>query len=373
MRKSLGVIVFVFVLALASSAFAALGSYSVVKSKYADPFAVDVSTMTKLSSITSTTSWTKVSLPSPLVDGTGASTFVMVKKGSSTNTNVMIHFEYGGACADYTTCGSILSGGSVITLNPSFTTLSLSNTGGIFSNSNTNNPFRNWTIVFVPFGTGDIHMGNRVVKYTSGLSSRTVYHTGYVNAIVAMRWIKSQKTWSKVAVTGSSAGGYGTILHAYSAYTIFNQPVYTINDSGPGLNAGSSSDMQNAALGDRWGSYENFPGGAITDKSRQLLYFVEYTLKNCTNCYYGIFETLQDSTIASFEGLTGAEHQSQLLSVVKDIDSRWDSRFGYYLPSGTDHTILTSSRFYTTRLSSTYLYNWVKNILNGTTGDLSAQ
>ncbi len=295
----------------------------------------------------------------------------MARRGSV--NNIVIHFEWGGACEDYSTCGSVLSGGTVITLNPSYSSLSLSNTAGIWNNSNTKNPFRNWTKVFVPFGTGDIHLGNRVVKYTSGLSSKTVYHAGYVNAITALRWAKAQGNFNKVVITGSSAGGYGTILHAYSAYKVFNQPIYTVNDSGPGLNADPSAKSgNNAELGNRWGSWQNFPAGAITDQSKQLLYFTEYTLANCTNCYYGLFETLQDSTISNFEGISGAAHQAQLLKVVKDIDSRNDARFGYYLPNGTAHTILSANGFYSTTLSGTYLYNWVNNLINGSTSDLSA-
>lgn len=370
MRKSFVFIILIFVLAMAQSAFA-LGGYSVVKSKYADPYSIGVGSMAKLSSMSSYSSWNKLGLPSPCVDGSGASTFAMVKKGSV--NNLLIHFEFGGACADYTTCGNILAGGKVITLNPSYTTLSMTNTGGIFSNSNSNNPFRNWTIIFVPFGTGDIHMGNRVVKYTNGLQSKTVYHVGYVNAVVAMRWALAQGVWGKVVVSGSSAGGYGTIMHTYTANKIFNKPIYTINDSGPGLNASPSGAMaNNEDIGNRWGSWQNFPSGAIPDKSRQLLYFVEYALKNCSGCYYGLYDTLQDSTIASYEDLSGAEHQAQLLKVVKDIDSRWDSRFCYYLPSGAGHTILTTSGFYSKTLNGAYLYNWVKNVINGSCSDLSA-
>jgi len=342
----------------------------VVKSSIGDPNSVSVSSMTKLSSA-STTGWTKVSLPSPCVDGSGASTYIMVRKG--TVNNLMIHFEYGGGCADYSTCQSYLSGGKVITLNPSYSSSSTTYTAGIFNNSSTSNPFRNWTWVFVPFGTGDIHMGNRAVKYTSGVSSKTVYHGGYLNAMVAMRWAKAQGTWNKIAVTGSSAGGYGTIMHAYSAYKLFGQPIYTVNDSGPGLTAKAGTTMADQAeIGKRWGSWDNFPSGAITDQTKPMLYFVEYTLKNCTNCYYGLFETLQDSTISSYEGKTASEHQTQLVQVTGDINSRWDSRFCYYLPSGTGHTILTSSSFYTTTLKSTYLYNWVQNIINGSCSDLSA-
>lgn len=216
-------------------------------------------------------------------------------------------------------------------------------------------------------------MGNRAVKYKSGLSSKTVYHGGYLNAMVAMRWAKTQGAWGKVAVTGSSAGGYGTIMHAYSAYKVFGQPIYTVNDSGPGLTAEAGSTMADQTeIGARWGSWDNFPAGAITDKSKEMLYFVEYTLKNCTSCYYGLFETLQDSTIANYEGRSASSHQSELVRVTSDIDSRWDSRFCYYLPSGTGHTILTSSSFYSTKLNSTYLYNWVKNVINGSCSDLSA-
>ncbi len=326
--------------------------------------------MKKLSSIATDSgsiTWNKVSLPSPCVDGEGKSTFIAVRKGSS--NNVLVYLEGGGACLDYTSCGSMLSGGSVTTLSPSYSNVSLLYSSGIFATSNTSNPFRTWTIVFVPYGHGDLHMGNRVVKYTSGLSSKTVYHTGYVNAIVAMRWIAGQGTWNKVAVAGSSAGGYGTILHSYSMYQIFNKQVFTIDDAGPGLVASSSGSMQNDEAGNRWGSWQNYPAGAIGDTSKALLYFAEYTLKQCPTCYFGLYEDQQDSTISSFENLSGAEHRAQLLSVSSDIDSRNESRFCMYFPNATNHTVLGSSRFYSTQVGGAYPYGWVNNILNGVCQD----
>jgi len=369
MKKSLVFFVLFFILVLTQSAFA-LGSYSVVKSHYADPYSININLMTRLSSMLPLV-WNNLNLASPCVDGSGASTFAMVKKGSV--NNLLIYFEGGGACADYTTCGNILSGGKVTTLNPSFATSSLAATLGIFNNANLLNPFLGWTVIYLPFGTGDIHMGNRVVKYWSGSSSKTVYHVGAVNATVAMRWAKAQGSWNKVVVAGSSAGGYGTIMHTYTANKIFGKPIYTINDSGPGLNASPSGTMaNNEDIGNRWGSWQNFPAGSIADKSKPLLYFVEYTLKNCTGCYYGLYDTLQDSIISSFEDLSGLEHGAQLLKVSKDIDSRWDSRFCYYLPLGIGHTILIMDTFYTTSLNGSLLLNWVNNIINGSCSDRSA-
>ncbi|MEM4503788.1 MAG: pectin acetylesterase-family hydrolase, partial [Archaeoglobaceae archaeon] len=204
----------------------ALGEYDVLVEKYADPFAIEVSSMRPIESLpidnpNDGIDWIKVPLPKPCVNGIGKETFVMVRRG--TENNLLVFFEGGGACADYATCKPLLCTnfetckpflgiGSVVALESKFWFLSTYYRGGIFDVKNPKNPFRNWTILFIPYNTGDLHMGNRVVKYyDDDGNSKTIYHVGYVNAIVALRYI-AQKDWDRVVVAGSSAGGYGTLL-----------------------------------------------------------------------------------------------------------------------------------------------------------------
>ncbi|MFN3384037.1 MAG: pectin acetylesterase-family hydrolase [Archaeoglobaceae archaeon] len=379
----------------------ALGEYDVLVERYADPFKVDVSSMPPIRSLPvddpeDGVNWVKIPLPKPCVNGVGEETFIMVRKG--VENNLLIFFEGGGACADYKTCRPLICTsiescmplfqiGDVITLDSKFWILSLYYRGGIFDVKNPKNPFRNWTIVFVPYNTGDIHMGNRVVKYYDEMKylfitkkvSKTVYHVGYVNAIVALRYA-AQNNWDKIVVAGSSAGGYGTILHTYSAWKIFGKPVITINDAGPGIMPSEKSKYQMDEIMERWGTLQNFPRDAIPYfQGRDPIYAVEFGLKDCPRCIYTLFEDQMDSTIGEkFSGYSPDEFRERLLRVTNEIRANFSDRFCRFMPFDDEHTMLTGGlyyplqkdRFYNLEVKGYKAYQWVGETLKGNCLDL---
>lgn len=78
---------------------------------------------------------------------------------------------------------------------------------GIFNRSNPLNPFRNWTYVFIPYDTGDVFSGDRVMEYCGiGINGMmdcvTTYHVGFVDAIMAMRWAAAQGPGNKWSLQG---------------------------------------------------------------------------------------------------------------------------------------------------------------------------
>lgn len=394
------VVVFVFV-ALSIAPALALGEYRVLVEKYADPFTIDVSSMRPIESLPIDNpddgiDWVKIPLPKPCVNGIGEETFIMVRKG--TENNLLVFFEGGGACADYKTCRPLictsfetcmplLKIGDVITLESKFWILSLYYRGGIFDVKNPKNPFRNWTIVFVPYNTGDIHMGNRVVKYyeevkylfTTKKVSKTIYHVGYVNAIVALRYA-AQKDWNQIVVAGSSAGGYGTLLHAYTAWKIFGKPVTTINDAGPGIMPSEKSKYQMDEIMQRWGAIQNFPRDAIPYfEGRDPIYVLEFGLKECRSCIYALFEDQMDSTIGEkFSGYSPSEYRERLLRVTNEIRAKFSDQFCRFMPLDNKHTMLTGGlyyplqkdRFYSEEVNGYKAYQWVKEALRGNCLDL---
>ncbi len=90
------------------------------------------------------------------------------------------------------------------------------------TNASESNPFRNWTKIVIPYGTGDFHMGTGDHTYTFEGQTKTVHHHGYTNMRalldIAMKYAGSPEA---VVITGFSAGGFGTsqlsndILTAY--------------------------------------------------------------------------------------------------------------------------------------------------------------
>ncbi len=318
----------------------------------------------------------------------GEDTFIMVRKGSS--SNLLIFFEGGGACADYETCKPLLCTdvetckpllgiGSVVALESKFCFLKLYYRGGIFDVKRTENPFRDWTIVFIPYNTGDLHTGNRVVKYFDEGKEKTVYHVGYVNAIVAMRWIKENGNFDRIVVAGSSAGGYATIMHGYTAWRIFGKPLTVINDAGPGIMPDEDSKFQMEEVMERWGSKQNFPTEAIPYfEGRDPIYALEFGLNECKDCIYALFEDQKDLIIGTiFNAYYPWQYKARLLKVTNDIRD-FSDRFCRFMPYDYQHTVLTGGllyplqkdRFYSERVDGYGVYEWVWEVLEGNCVDL---
>ncbi len=343
----------------------------VIDEYYANPFDVDISSMPSLKSLpidnpSDGVDWVKIDLPSPCVSGDGSKTFIMVSRGSS--NNLLVYFEGGGACTDYVTCSL-----TVITLHPKFTLSKLMAKMGIFNRANPLNPFRNWTFVYIPYGTGDVHIGNRVMKYKLGLFgiSKTVYHVGFVNAVVAMRWAAQQGDFNKVVIAGSSAGGYATAMHFLTAREIFGRSLVVINDAGPGLVSEKDPKFSFDATVESWGWLQNLPDDALKYVKDEPIYAIEYVFDKYGDSTYGFFEDKKDLVIGTvFLKYTPSQFERKLLSVTSDIRSDYPNHYYRFLVNGVLHTSLELPRFYTISVNGMHLYEWVKRLINGNPVDV---
>lgn len=139
-----------------------------------------------------------------------------VQPGSS--SNLLIFHDGGGACWEANTCASPLVSNDP-TYDPRITEneVNLAFAGGTLDSSNPANPFKDWTKVFIPYCTGDVGWGNQDATYATPIGPLTVRHRGYANVKAVLRWIEDNHLGNgrsapeKAAVTGSSAGAYGTI------------------------------------------------------------------------------------------------------------------------------------------------------------------
>lgn len=78
------------------------------------------------------------------------------------------------------------------------------------------NPFRNWTVILIPYSSADFHAGSGEAPYTA-LNGKpaTIYHNGYDNC---MRMLESVRPLTEqpeaLLITGYSAGGFGAAMLA---------------------------------------------------------------------------------------------------------------------------------------------------------------
>lgn len=150
------------------------------------------------------------------------------KRGSV--NKVLIYYQGGGACWNNLTCGFPTCKTSTEDDDPNaFST-------GFADLTNENNPFRDWSIVFVSYCTCDIHFGDATVEYV-GLENLTVQHLGYHNSKVAEKWAREHfLNPEEVFVTGSSAGAYGAWFNAPLLHEVWPaSQFHVLADAGNGV------------------------------------------------------------------------------------------------------------------------------------------
>jgi hypothetical protein len=356
----------------------------VVKDYYADPFGVDLSPMPSLSSLPvddprDGTDWQEVPLPRPCVNGDGGSTYIKVSRGSP--DKLLIYLEGGGAGTDYLTYLTM-----ALKDPTDFPLLAGGATRGIFDRRDERNPFRDYTFILVPYSTADVHSGNRVMRYYHPLrpsQSRVVYHVGFVNAAVAIRWAARELPQAgRVVITGSSAGGYGTLLSTWVARLTFGKPVVAISDAGPALVSKRNPNFTLQTTEYCWGWLQNLSrlpeeewvkeeAVRLIREKGEPLYGVLAFAEKYEDCLWALYEDQMDLVIGTvFLGYSPKEFREVLLGATGEIRSSHPSLFYRFLPYGLTHTIFFCDWFYTREINGVTVCDWVAGLLEGRGGDL---
>ncbi|WP_224364540.1 pectin acetylesterase-family hydrolase [Hyalangium versicolor] len=204
--------------------------------------------------------WQKVALPGT-VCGNGSQYKFWIRKTSS--PNLLVLFEGGGACWDYDTCSG--RAGVLGAANPNgiaddyITQFTAKYVSPIVNGADPGLPFRSktdlvtkdWNIVYMPYCTGDVHIGNNTATYvdSTGANPPLVWHhNGYGNTIAMANYAKTQfPNVQKLLVTGYSAGGTATSSSYYFVRKAINPARgYLLNDSGPIFLAPNTTDLSRA-------------------------------------------------------------------------------------------------------------------------------
>ncbi|HYC01267.1 MAG TPA: pectin acetylesterase-family hydrolase [Candidatus Limnocylindrales bacterium] len=133
------------------------------------------------------------------------------RRGHSGDENkILMYYQGGGACWNNASCFGI---GTCSRTADAGDNPELVGTG--FADlDNPDNPFRNWSVVFVTYCSCDVHWGG--ANSTTYGSGSTAYHRGRTNAAVVEKWAREHFLDPEaVFVTGSSAGSYGAIMNSY--------------------------------------------------------------------------------------------------------------------------------------------------------------
>ncbi|GAA0678880.1 pectinacetylesterase family protein [Streptomyces cellulosae] len=187
--------------------------------------------------------WHTVDLGKATVSADGSAYAMFFRRGTS--SNLVIHFSGGGACWDGRTAAlpirplGLVRGYTrdlrMFYFN-SLTRLFPAGLVGMAGRRNTANAFRDWNFVFVPYSTGDLHVGDTVTTYRHNGTAIEVRHNGRTNVTAVLEWVYANfPEADKVLVSGESAGAWASAFYApqiADRYT--DSKVYCLSD-GVGL------------------------------------------------------------------------------------------------------------------------------------------
>jgi len=301
------------------------------------------------------------------VPGTDPAFSFWAKKGAS--KNLVVYFEGGGACWDSLTCSFPIGSGLpppapqfyVPAVPPGANPAAYS---GLFDQANPANPVKDWSFVYIPYCTGDIHVGSATQTYANVGNpflppTFEIRHRGFDNFMVVLDWIKKNFDAPKnILVTGSSAGGYGaTANFPWLADSYPNAHVYVIADASQGVStpAFDAGDPGRNAWNPQLPPWIFGPPPS-TERSADLL---RRAAAAYPHAKVSQFTTALDDVQVAFYGVMKqfygpggscpnpvVDWNRQMLGTLESYGAEVGN-FRYYLAGGTYHTIMRSPLFYT--------------------------
>ena len=325
--------------------------------------------------------WNRIELTGNVVSSDGSDYYLLTKKGAG--SNILIYFSGGGAnwnvetAASPMTFSNILNGEGRYFSNIPFYKLSLM--GGILDENNPENPFNDWTIVYIPYSTGDFHIGNSRLTYEKANGkSFEVIHNGQNNVRASLEWVtQNLAAPEKLFIAGESAGGFGAAFWAPTIAAFYpDSRIYLYTDSSCLVSNQWPSIIDNVWKADFETTFGYKPEADLVASA------VSHAAKAIPNIIILQSNTLFDGLLAGYQKLLNTPAQESLEKA--DLE-KWKSTmtasmrslsealpsYSFYLtddglnPSSgsTVHTLSCASTFYEIKEEGITLSQWLKELV----------
>jgi hypothetical protein len=283
-----------------------------------------------------------------------------------TGDGLVIFFDGGGACWDDITCSVPRTRGDRRE-EAGFYKAELievddpNRFNGVFAFDNPRNPLRDWTFVYVPYCTGDVHTGANTAIYTDPDTGEhyTIEHRGADNFRAILHWMRSNvATPRRLLVAGSSAGAYGASAHYSRIRDAFPRAqAVMIGDAGQGV-------ATQQFLESRYARWRYDPPRSVfgRDAGRRSDYdAVALLAAHYPNDRFAQYTTANDLTQSGFYALMGVENactawREAMLSALAQRQSA--SNFRSYVAAGQWHSILRGAHFYSEHSAGAAFADW---------------
>jgi hypothetical protein len=287
-------------------------------------------------------------------------------------TKVVLYFEGGGACFSVATCDP--NGDPTYSQTSPSTSDFLEARGGLFDFENDENPLADYSFVYVPYCTGDVHSGDETTDYGPGVDGENVVieHHGFPNGVAALdHLVEEFPDVEQLVVTGISAGSVPTPLFAGLASDLLpDADIVTLGDS-----SGAYPDVPalNAGIGALWGTQNAVPDwestADVTPETWSLPGYYVYAGVHAPNVRFGRFDFAFDETQSAFSALAGIP-PDELVSLIDATEQMAEDagvRVAKYVAAGDEHTIIDTDEVYELETEGVRLIDWITELITGRT------
>lgn len=299
--------------------------------------------------------WTWFDQPGSLCNDGTETGFALNRAASD---KLLVVFMGGGACWDFTTCYLLNTASTGPIGKAQFDATAASIGVGVLDRADPKNPFRDWSYLFVPYCTGDLHGGEHAQDYTQGGLTRTWQHMGARNVRLLLPRVHATfGDLDELVVSGLSAGGFGASLqYANIRRALDATTTRLVDDSGPLLVVEGINGTLRAKWFTQWRLDlvvdEVCGQGCKADLS--LLYTKLATLY--PNDRMALLSSVQDSVIAAYLGMLGIAFEIEVRKLALNVLSN-QPNFKWFFIAGDTHTMLGNPS--AASVGGTDLWTWL--------------
>ena len=298
-------------------------------------------------------------------------------------TQVVFYLQGGGGCWTAQTCDP--EGRPTYTMtaleemhSPSGADPEEGTAHGIAAFNHPENPFADHSFVFVPYCTGDVHIGDRDAVYEVPATEEeparevTIHHRGYTNGRAALDWTYEHFPGPEtVFITGSSAGSIPSPV--YARHFAEHYPDARVTALGDG--AGGYRQIGDTRPHESWGTlaalshFENMADTSTENFSFETLYIK--AAKAHPETMFARYDTAEDDVQIQFLQIGGVSTEGGLQPLLDaneaDIDAALEGQDNYrsYIAPGELHTIMLRPEFYTYESDGVRVRDWVASLAAG--------
>ena len=282
-------------------------------------------------------------------------------------TKVVFFLDGGGACLTRKGCaftglgtgGQANSDWSVYGEDPA-------QEGGIFDSARADNPFRDYSFIYVPACTGDMHLGDVTRKYTPKL---TVEHNGFVDGTAALSHLaENYPDAAQVVVVAKTVGSIAAPIYGGLASDLLPDAQVTVFGGQSG-HIPDDPDLNAEIFGERWGAYANMPDWEVNEglTARDWgapRFWIQAGLHD-PEIALARFDFAYDREAARGAQVAGVDPSDQL--AVIDANEAAIEKAGVvvhsYTAPGDGHGIVEWPSFYELEVNGVTLVDWVDALI----------